>query len=294
MDKPAHGTEDLSVTGVLDYLNTSQSSPHLTEQIDSWLEETYPSGIHPQYPHSESLTQIPIRRSPRKRNARSAPPAMPLRISPSQGRRSGRRVSTPGLTDAGAFSRDRSGSFPESSISGTSSGGTTGSSVENAQYEAINLAANNIIYRDRRDKFPNHISHLVESITSDGNLPDLSIQDFNADDALASLERGAGEPSVEQYIQNTLVKLPHRNDALKRSDKIPMSRKYIPNTGTTYRDSGPVPDILLGYNLAGAFTPLQRMKLASMNLSSANNDGLCLPFFILEFKGDGPSSNGSL
>jgi hypothetical protein len=219
---------------------------------------------------------------------------MTLEISPKQGHQFGRRVSTPGITSAGAVSGGRYGFSIEAPISGPTSPNTTGSLIENVQYEAINLAANNIIYRDRREELPEHISQLVQKIGSDRNSPDVSIQDIDVDDALAALERGAGEPSVEQYIQNTLVTLPSRNDILKRSDKVPMSRKTIPNTGTAYRVSGPVPDIILGYNLAGAFTPLQRMKLASMKLDSANNDGLCLPFFIIEFKGDGPSSNGSL
>ena len=126
------------------------------------------------------------------------------------------------------------------------------------------------------------------------NSPTPSFTEFNADDALAGLERGAGETTVEQYFQNKLVPQPLRGDPLKRSDKLPMNKGTVPNTGTPYRVSNPSPDVLVGYNISGAFNPPQRMQLATMNLSSANNDGLCLPFFVLEFKGDGPSSNGSL
>ncbi|RGP60592.1 hypothetical protein FSPOR_10559 [Fusarium sporotrichioides] len=224
------------------------------------------------------------------RYARSAPPSMTRRITLQKRTRFSRRISTPENTGAGSSSGQQDTFSTEAATPVTTSVKSTGSLVEKAHYEAINLAANNIIYRDRREELPTRISRLVQKIASDRELPDISIQDVDADDALAALERGAGEPNVEQYIQNTLVLLPPRNEILKRSDKIPMARRTVPNTGTEYRVSGPVPDILLGYNLAGAFTPAQRMNLGSMDLASANNDGLCLPYFLIELKGDGPSS----
>ncbi|KAL6912812.1 hypothetical protein FSST1_010572 [Fusarium sambucinum] len=253
-------SDSLPFTAVLDYINTCES-PALTDQIDTWLEETYPSEIS--YPYSDIIIQT-TSKIPRTRYLRGSgsaaeflspePPVLQVHVA------------------NGVEFRD---------------------SLQ-LQNESLNLAANNIIYRDRREELPEHISQLVQKIESDRQLLDISVQDVYADDALAALERGAGEPNVEQYIQNTLVTLPPRNDILKRSDKIPMSKWTIPNTGTAYRVSGPVPDILLGYNFATAFTPLQRMKLASMHLDSSNRDGLCLPFLIVELKGDGPSSNGSL
>ncbi|XEV05208.1 hypothetical protein FSHL1_010495 [Fusarium sambucinum] len=249
-------SDSLPFTAVLDYINTCES-PALTDQIDTWLEETYPSEINTYDQHLQACLAAGYK----LRGSGSAaeflspePPVLQVHVA------------------NGVEFRD---------------------SLQ-LQNESLNLAANNIIYRDRREELPEHISQLVQKIESDRQLLDISVQDVYADDALAALERGAGEPNVEQYIQNTLVTLPPRNDILKRSDKIPMSKWTIPNTGTAYRVSGPVPDILLGYNFATAFTPLQRMKLASMHLDSSNRDGLCLPFLIVELKGDGPSSNGSL
>ncbi|OBS20738.1 hypothetical protein FPOA_07078 [Fusarium poae] len=288
-------SDSLSFTAVLDYLNACES-PALTDQIDDWLEETHPSDIP--YSNSDNIIQN-TRQIPRTSYAQSAPPSMPRRKVPAKKVRFSRRVSIARTTSAASSCGQRNGTLTEPSITGTVSPGatsprTTGSLVENPQYESLNLAANNIFHRDRREQLPEHISQLVQKISTDREVLDISVQDIDADDALADLERGAGEPGVEQYIQNTLVTLPPRNDILKRSDKIPMSRRTIPNTGTAYRVSGPVPDILLGYNFAVAFNPVQRMKLASMNLDSANRDGLCLPFLIIELKGDGPSSNGSL
>ena len=290
MDEPTPVSAGLTVTNVLDYINSSRTSPLLTDLIDYWLEEAYPPETHHQrYSRSDYSVQTIIQ--PTRRCARSAPPIMPRRNPPTQ---SNRQVSSPGLTSAGAVPIPTNSTPIGSPNTGVRSPTTTGSLVEQAQYETLHLASNNIVYRDRRDSFPTPISTLIGKIESDRGLPDISIQDVDADNTLAALERGAGEPEVEQYIQNTLVTLPSRNDILKRSDKIPMARRLIPNTGTAFRVSGPVPDVLLGYNDGGAFTPLQRRKLALMGLASANNDGICLPFFIVEFKGDGPSSNGSL
>ncbi|GKU06384.1 hypothetical protein FLAG1_06201 [Fusarium langsethiae] len=289
MEEPSPSPEALPFTAELDYINAYWSSPPLTDQIDSWLEETYPSEIHRRYSYSDILVQTPLQ-IPQARYARSAPPSMTRRITLQKRTRFSRQISTPGNTGAGS-STDQQDTFSTEAVTPvTTSVKSTGSLVEKAHYEAINLAANNIIYRDRREELPTRISRLVQKIAIDRELPDISIQDVNEDDALASLERGAGEPNVEQYIQNTLVLLPPRNGILKRSDKIPMARRTVPNTGTEYRVSGPVPDILLGYNLAGAFTPAQRMNLCSMELASANNDGLCLPYFLIELKGDGSSS----
>ncbi|KAM0491615.1 hypothetical protein ACHAP8_010536 [Fusarium lateritium] len=300
MEESTPMPDSLPFTAVLDYINACES-PALTDQIDTWLEETYPSEIS--YPYSDIIIQT-TSKIPRTRYVRSAPPSMPRRRVQAKRVRFSSRVSIARTTSAASSCGQRSRISRQPSIAGTISPGptspgatsprTTGSLVENPQYESLNLAANNIIYRDRREELPEHISQLVQKIESDRQLLDISVQDVYADDALAALERGAGEPNVEQYIQNTLVTLPPRNDILKRSDKIPMSKWTIPNTGTAYRVSGPVPDILLGYNFATAFTPLQRMKLASMHLDSSNRDGLCLPFLIVELKGDGPSSNGSL
>ncbi|RSL84798.1 hypothetical protein CEP51_003679 [Fusarium floridanum] len=174
------------------------------------------------------------------------------------------------------------------------SGGKTGSLVESPLYEDLNLTANNIYYRDRREPLPQHVANLVQRVQRERTSPTPSVSDALADEGLAALERGAGEPTIEQYFQNHLVAQTPRNDPLKRSDKAPFQRHAVPNTGTQHRVSNPTPNVTSGYNL-GAFTAAQKMQLGKTpNISAMNNEGMCFPFFILEFKGDGPSSNGSL
>ncbi|RSL95605.1 hypothetical protein CEP52_011977 [Fusarium oligoseptatum] len=144
----------------------------------------------------------------------------------------------------GRGSANPSGSLAPGTPSGIkTSGGKIGSLVESPLYEDLNLAANNIYYRDR----------LQRERTS----PTPSVSDVLADDGLAALERGAGEPTIEQYFQNHLVAQTPRNDPLKRSDKAPFQRHAVPNTGTQHRVSNPTPNVTSGYNL-GAFTAAQK------------------------------------
>ncbi|QPC78323.1 hypothetical protein HYE68_009075 [Fusarium pseudograminearum] len=271
MKDSAPRPEALPFTAVRDYINGCRSPSPLTDQIDDWLEDTYPSDIYHNYLYSNILIQNPLHRPP-ARYARSEPPSMGRRNVRGKRVRFSTRVSTIGSTSARATPSGRNGF--STAGPGTATPRLTGALVENAQYEAINLAANNIIYRDRREELPEHISQLVEIISGDRELQDLSVEDVDDDDVLADLERGAGEPHVEQYIQSTLVTLPPRNDILKRSDKIPMARWTVPNTGTAHRVSGPIPDILLGYNLKGAFTPAQRRSSSCVNIADMLNEEL--------------------
>ncbi|KAF4967005.1 hypothetical protein FSARC_5377 [Fusarium sarcochroum] len=277
---------------------TASQEAQSLEFVDNWLEDIYPTDFDCQLQSRSASFFRPVVEEPScARAIQSAPPIMASNMPPPQGRRGSGQAPTPGSSGPSGMSRGQSRPSvvsPGMESGVTSSGRTSGPLVTDSQYEAINLAANNIFHRDRREPFPDHISGLVQMAQRPRNSPTPSFTEFNADDALADLERGAGEPAVEQYFQSKLIPQPLRGDPLKRSDKLPMSKTAVPNTGTSYRLSNPAPDVLVGYNISGAFSPPQRMQLATMNLSSANNDGLCLPFFILEFKGDGPSSNGSL
>jgi hypothetical protein len=72
-----------------------------------------------------------------------------------------------------------------------------------------------------------------------------------------------------------------------------MTRDTVPNAGSNYKVSNPVPDMLYGYNPQVAF-PQQQTPLISMGLEMiANNQSLVYPFLVIEFEGDGPSGAGS-
>jgi hypothetical protein len=67
-----------------------------------------------------------------------------------------------------------------------------------------------------------------------------------------------------------------------------MSKHAVPDVGSKVKVSIPMPDLLYGYNRLGAFTRSMGMEMV------ANSNGLVYPFFVIEFKADGPSGSGSL
>ncbi|KAJ4217646.1 hypothetical protein NW759_008957 [Fusarium solani] len=272
-----------------------QQDDHLPSQpinrVGTWLETGYPFSRDEDV-RSDGFAQSFTIADPR--SVQSAPAT--ILMAPPSRPGSGLPPTPSSYGRGGPSNAGPSGSSARTGTpSGVStSGGKTGSLVENPLYEDLNLAANNIYYRDRREPLPQHVANLVQRVQRERTSPTPSISDILADDGLAALERGAGEPTVEQYFQNNLVPQPPRNDPLRRSDKGPFQKHAVPNTGTQYRVSNPTPDVTSGYNLS-AFTTAQKMQLGKTpNMSAMNNEGMCFPFFILEFKGDGPSSNGSL
>jgi hypothetical protein len=107
---------------------------------------------------------------------------------------------------------------------------------------------------------------------------------------------GTGESSVENYFKANIFPDPAPSDNLKRIDKNPMVKHAVPDFGTKLKVSNPVPDMLYGYNRLKAFTHGQRTHLNSMvgNKIIANTENLVLPFFVIEFKADGPGGSGSM
>ena len=103
---------------------------------------------------------------------------------------------------------------------------------------------------------------------------------------------GSREPDVERYFQTNVFPNPKSSDSLLRTDRLPMAT--VPDVGSNLKVSTPVPDMLFGYNRNGAF-PQQQAQLISMGTEMvANSQDLIYPFFVIEFKADGPSGTGSL
>jgi len=73
-----------------------------------------------------------------------------------------------------------------------------------------------------------------------------------------------------------------------------MVKHAVPSTGSKFKVSTPVHSMVYGYDREKAF-PGQPAQLFSMGTEmAANNEGLIYPFFVVEFKGDGPCGAGSL
>ncbi|KXX83304.1 hypothetical protein MMYC01_200195 [Madurella mycetomatis] len=177
----------------------------------------------------------------------------------------------------------------------TSTGRSSGRSlVEDPLYRDANLAENNIYMRPLREQFPEHIAGLVDYMRRDRSSPGPSPDQVSQDTGLNELWIGAGETEVEEYFRTNIFPYPV-SESLKRCDRQPIAKHAVPNTGSKLRVSNPVPDMLYGYSRHGAFTRAQQIQFNSMgNAMVANGQNLIYPFFVIEFKGDGPTGGGTM
>jgi hypothetical protein len=158
----------------------------------------------------------------------------------------------------------------------------------------MNLAANNIYMRHPCDPVPEHLTDLVDHIRQDRNSPGPSPDEVIQDGDLYDLSMGAAESEVEKYFYAHIFPDPKSLASLKRAERQPMARHALPNAGSKLKVSNPVPGMLYGYNRHSAF-PQQQAHLISMGTEIvANSQNLVYPFFVIEFKGDGPSGGGTL
>jgi hypothetical protein len=191
--------------------------------------------------------------------------------------------------------KSRSWYLPSVEPSNTS-GASTGSSrkkslVEDPHYRRLNLAANNIHMHFSDEQFPQHIAGLLNEVRKDRDSPDPPSDQERQDKCLEDLEMGTGEPDVENFFRTYVILNPEPKDILQRTDRNPMSKHAVPDVGSKFKVSTPIPDMLFGYK---AF-PQQQAQLISLgNEMVANSQGLIYPFFVIEFKADGPSGAGSL
>ncbi|TAQ85520.1 hypothetical protein B7494_g6176 [Chlorociboria aeruginascens] len=185
-------------------------------------------------------------------------------------------------------------SITPSDISGAFTGSGRRSLVEDPYYRDMNLASNNIYIRDFYEEFPEDIAGLVNHVRKDRDSPGLSSDQLKQNTRLYDLEMGTAEPAVENYFKANIFPEPGRSDSLKRIDKNPIAKQVVPSVGSNLKVSTPVPDMLYGYNRLGAF-PQQQTQLISMGTEIiANSQGLIFPFFVIEFKADGPGGSGSM
>ncbi len=166
--------------------------------------------------------------------------------------------------------------------------------VEDPYYRDNNLAENSIFLRNFYEELPENIAELVDHISKDRDSPGLSSEQLRPNTRLHDLEMGTAEPAVENYFKANIFPDFEPLDCLKRIDKSPMTKQLVPDVGSKLKVSTPCPDMLYGYNRFEAF-PQQQAQLRSMgNDMVANTQGLIYPFFVIEFKADGPGGSGSM
>jgi hypothetical protein len=176
--------------------------------------------------------------------------------------------------------------------SNTSAGSSQKSLVEDPYYREYDLAEKNIYLRTFYEEFPEDIAKLVDHIRQDRDSPSPSLDQLYTD--LEQLEIGAGEPEVEDYFKANIFPDAKRSDSLQRSIRNPIARDMVPDVGSTLKVSTPVPNMLYGYGRVKAFPHQQAQMRSLRNDIVANTEGLVYPFFIIQFKADGPGGCGSL
>jgi hypothetical protein len=298
MYQPAPIRSMLPSAALLGYINETQARSSFLEQIDNWLEDIYPSDLR-EKARSDCFIFHQDAKSILLERSHSAPPMMPgrknltgqatafgLAFSP----KSSLKPSSPGFTtnEGGPSIDPTPTNYP--TVTGTPNR-SSGPLVESALYRDFNLALNNILLLDSRTELPPHILTLVDSRKKGRSSPEPIAKDNND---LYAMEAGASEAKVEEFVRNNIIPPDSSTDTIQRSDRVFVSRAVLPVTQPYSRLSVPVPDLLYGYRFS-AFEQDQRTQIATCgNFAIANSEGLSFPFFAVEFKGDGPSSKGSL
>ncbi|KAF5002108.1 hypothetical protein FGRMN_591 [Fusarium graminum] len=257
----------------------AQEHNHPFEQINTWLQEVYPFELREKSRSDGFLNAQEDDIQVFCLRTQSAPTIMAGSIIHLNRRRASRPLYLTANSEASTIRTHRS----------------WGSLVENPRYRDTNLAQNNIFLCDSRTELPSHILALVQSLAPDrvSVLPPWEAVEGN--DSLLAMEAETSESEVENFFRDNIVSRLSPDDVVCRSDRTFICRDAMPLTSPQFKLSTPVPDVLYGYNRSTAFRFEQRNEIAADgNVAVANSQGLLFPFLAIEFKGDGPSSRGSL
>jgi hypothetical protein len=106
---------------------------------------------------------------------------------------------------------------------------------------------------------------------------------------------GTGEPAVEDYFNANIFPNPKSSNSLYRINRNPIAKNVVLDIRSKLKVNTLVPDMLYRYNCLGAFIHGQQAQFRSIgNEMVANSQDLIYPFFVIEFKADGPSGPRSL
>ncbi|KAI0017158.1 hypothetical protein F4780DRAFT_621834 [Xylariomycetidae sp. FL0641] len=206
------------------------------------------------------------------------------------------RFAMPPTPMSGAWPSSRATSLTQSNPTENSTGsGRRRALIEAPCYRDVNLAAHNICFRDSfrscHELFPDRVASLIAHVSRDRGSPGPSTEAIRRDTRLERLVLGASKFEVEDYFRAQVF--PPPGTVLERCVRQPMARHAVPNTGSRRKISTPVPDIMYGYRRPNIFRFGQEWaQLESMGeeLNATNGyQGTILPFFIVEFKGEGES-----
>jgi hypothetical protein len=180
-----------------------------------------------------------------------------------------------------------------SNISVSSASSSRKRLIEDPDYRAINLRANNIFLRSPTAPIPEYVTLLLDDMRKAHGSPSPSLDQVRQDSDLQALEDCKSEDKVEEYFKATIFPRPHETDLLARISRLPMSKKAVPEVEPRSKLSTPQPDLLFGYNRDILLQHTSQLLEMGTDFV-ANSLNVVFPFLIIEFKADGPTETGSL
>lgn len=171
--------------------------------------------------------------------------------------------------------------------------------VEAHNYRSRILAPNNIHILGRRDAMPQKQNELTQRICGNARAsPEPTIDEVARDTELDELFNRTVESSLQQMFLHkfTFDTDSNRAQMLKFTEKMPLSKQHVPQRlelPEEWRLTYPVPDLLYGYKHDEFSHDDKDYNQELLSKVTANADGVILPYFTVEFKGQFPEP-GSL
>lgn len=193
-----------------------------------------------------------------------------------------------------------SGSMPPpasipSRVSGSRASSVSRGLVELPNYRRDHLHDNGIRWEPYWDNVPNGTRQLAESMYAQRSSPEPSQREILASQDFQELRNGCNEKAVEEYVKSNVIFDRNRHAKLQRCGDVLIHNSWVPSLPGDDRVSQPKPDGLYGYDRNSSFGEAHKLEIKSMRQRlESNNEGLTLPFLVIEYKGEGPASNGNL
>lgn len=167
--------------------------------------------------------------------------------------------------------------------------------VELPNYRRDHLHDNGIRWEPHWDNIPAQTRQLAETMYDKRSSPEPTRDEITASQDFQRLRNGCNEKAVEEYVKNHVIFDSNRHPKMQACGDVLMNSCWVPSQPCDDRVSQPKPDGLYGYDRASSFGDAHKLEMKSMRQRlESNNDGLTLPFLVIEYKGEGPASNGNL
>lgn len=165
--------------------------------------------------------------------------------------------------------------------------------MDDESYRTSTCPQNGVHLAPKSEKLLPHVQDILQVVESLRASPGPSIESLASSKQLDSLIGHKYETSIEAYFKELdahKVFLPADIDGgiLQLCCKVPMKKEDVPNDADMpERISTPCPDMLYGYQTAGAFTIKESVLLKKILMGHGGGkvDSLVLPFLLVEFKG---------